>query len=73
MENKRKIVNGGIGGKCVFSDEELDIIYNALDRLYCQLDEKRANACEISAADFYNEQCEEVLALLDKVDNFMED
>ena len=71
MESKRKIVNGETVCECELSVNELAIIYNALNRLYCQLDESRANARSIDKQEFYSECCDKVDRLIDKVHNIM--
>lgn len=71
MESKRKIVNGETVVECEFSVNELAIIYNALNRLYCQLDESRANARSIDKQEFYDECCQKVDRLIDKIHNIM--
>ena len=67
MENKRKIVNGETVVECELSVDELAIIYNALNRLFCQLDEKRVKARVIDSQEFYDEGCHKVDRLIDKV------
>ena len=67
MESKRKIVNGE--AVCDLSLSELSIIYNALNRLYCQLDENRVNARSLDKQEFYEEYCQKVDRLIDKVNN----
>ena len=71
MESKRKIVNGETVVECELSVNELAIIYNALNRLYCQLDESRENARSIDKREFYDECCQKVDRLIDKVHNIM--
>lgn len=71
MESKRKIVNGDTVCACELSVNELAIIYNALNRLYFQLDESLANARSIDKQEFYDEYCQKVDRLIDKVHNIM--
>ena len=69
MEVKRKIVNGE--AVCELSLNELAIIYNSLNRLYCQLDGSRTNARSIDKQEFYDEYCKKVDRLTDKIHNIM--
>lgn len=71
MESKRKIVNGEAVCECELSVNELGIIYNALNRLYCQLDENRVNAIRLDKQEFYDECCQKVDRLIDKVHNIL--
>ena len=71
MESKKKIVNGETVCDCEFSVNELSIIYNALNRLWCQLDEKRVEAGDSPSAEFYGEQCEKLSTLFYKVDSIL--
>ena len=68
MESKRKIVNGETVCECEFSVNELSVMYNALIRLWCNIDEKRANAGDRPSAAFYYEQCEKLDKIIYKVD-----
>ena len=67
MESKRKIVNSET--VCELSVNELAIIYNALNRLYCQLDENRVNARSIDKQEFYDECCQKVDRIIGKLYN----
>ena len=67
MENKRKIVNGEKVYTCEFTANDLAAIYNGLNRLYCQLDEKRENAGDSPAAELYEQMAEKVNQVIDKV------
>ena len=71
MENKRKIVNGETVVECELSTNELEFIYNALNRLWCELDEKRVCAGDSPTAEFYEEQCEKLSTLFYKVDSIL--
>ena len=71
MESKRKIVNGETVCECEFSVDELDMIYNALNRLWCHLDEKRVEAGDSPEAEFYDEECEKISTLFYKVDSIL--
>lgn len=71
MESKRKIVNGETVITCELSANELAIIYNALIRLFCQLDEKRIKASSQSSKEYFDERCQIVDRLIDKVHNIM--
>ena len=71
MENKRKIVNGETMYTCEFTDVELAAIYNALNRLYCQLDDKREKAGDSPAAEHYEQMAEKVDKLIAKVSGIM--
>ena len=71
MESKKKIVNGETVVDCELSINELEMIYNALNRLWCHIDEKRVEAGESPAAEFYDEQCEKLSTLFYKVDSIL--
>ena len=71
MESKKKIVNGETVVDCELSVNELAMIYNALNRTFCQLDEKRANASSPSTKEFYDEKCAKVDRLIEKVHDIM--
>ena len=71
MESKKKIVNGETVCECEFSVNELSVIYNALNRLWCHLDEKRVDAGDSPSAEFYDEQCEKLSTLFYKVDSIL--
>lgn len=72
MEIKRKIVNGETVCECEFSINELSVVYNALNRLWCCLDEKRVGAGDSPSTEIYDEQCKKVDTILYKVDSFIE-
>ena len=67
MESKKKIVNGETVRKCELTRNELSVLLPALNRDYCRIDEKRVNAGDTLSAYFYDEVCEKVNALIDKV------
>lgn len=69
MKSKKKIVNGETMYECELNINELEIIYNALNRLWCHLDEKRVEAGDRPAAEFYDEQCKKISTLFYKVDS----
>ena len=71
MKSKKKIVNGETVVECELSIGELEIIYNALNRLWCRLDEKRVESGDSPAAEFYEEQCEKLSTLFYKVDSIL--
>ena len=68
MESKRKIVNGETLCECEFSVNELSAMYNALIRLWCNIDEKRAKAGDSPSSEFYYEKCEKLDKIIYKVD-----
>ncbi len=68
MESKRKIVNGETVVECEFSVNELAMFCNALNRLYCQIDEKRLLS---QFPEAYDEKCDKISALVEKVQDLV--
>ena len=68
MESKRKIVNGETMVDCEFSINELALMCNALNRLYCQTDEKRLIS---QFPEAYDEKCDKIIAILEKVQDLV--
>ena len=71
MESKKKIVNGETVVECELSMNEFEMIYAALNRLWCHIDEKRVAAGDSPAAEFYDEECEKISTLFYKVDSIL--
>ena len=71
MESKRKIVNCETVIECELSANELAIIYNALNRRFCELDEKRVKATSPTTKEYFDECCQKVDRLIDKVHNIL--
>ena len=71
MEVKKKIVNGETVCECELSVNELEMIYTALNRLWCNLDEKRAKAGDRPSAGFYYEKCEKLDKIIYKIEDII--
>ena len=71
MESKRKIVNGETVCECELSVDELEMIYSALNRNFCRLDQKRIEASSPYAKEFFGEKCAKVDRLIDKVHDLL--
>ena len=71
MESKRKIVNGETVCECEFSVNELGVVYGALVRLWNDIDEKIVEAGDSPSEEFYDEYCQKVDRLVDKIRNIM--
>ena len=67
MESKKEIVNGETVVECKLTRKELVLIYNALNRLYCETDEKRVKTTSPILSELYGEKCDSINSILENI------